>query len=795
MITARNRKIRRGSPTVAAVLLLSFAPAAFPAAAAPGAPTARPAVGGGPPSPGNGLVLGNHQVQLVLDRHSGGIHSFVNRLTGTDYLATQAAPPDLFRLTFVNRNGKRRLIRARNLSFGYRLLPLPSGREVSMRFSGSSGFPVTVRASVSLGSSSPLTYWRIAVRPPPGYALVSITYPILEGIGPQGKGGYAVMPIQDGAVLRHPYREIMAHGDFSSEYYPAQGTPLQLALLGDARGGLYLAAYDPGGNAKSFDLIRRRGSLELFVNSRLPRAYGASVIPGYPMVLGVYRGGWTAGADLYRRWARSQPWTTPGPFPSRAHLPAWVNKGPVMVSVYTDYGPTHRYSDARLVESIRSFKGRAEPPVMVRWMGWEHAAPWAGPDVFPPFEGWATFRQTVGELHRLGVKVMVGLSAGTWTTTLPDYRSEGAGCALRTADGAVEVAYPQHAAVWSTCPAFEQREVQDVTQLAKVGVDVIQLDALFHPPYDYASNHGHLPGFAGAAYSRSMAAFLVRLESAARAVNPHILFATEGLPELFLPYASFYISDGVSFQEAAATPRFKGSVQPLPLYEYVYHRYAIPLARQPFGPHAPLPDIRSFNAYRDALSLQLGIEPSVASYEDRKAPWPAEAYATSAPGIYTRYAARLADGAMLSPPLIASRVVTLEVPFVTKTGRPFNYSLTTPAVLASAWNSAAGMTVVLSNITGKTQLVYLAPPATGFSNPRYTLVGATGTRTPLAASSSIPVSVPPRRTVLIEVARGAPIRPRSTQEIVLVGAVIILAALLAVLAGTGRLRRRRGAAR
>lgn len=697
-----------------------------------------------------GLVLANRVLQLVVDPHSGGIDAFVNRLIGEDYRSARSSAPELFHLFFRSRAGQVRLVGSGDLHLAYRLRRTAGSRILHMTFSGPPRFPVAVRVAVALAAASPVTRWTIDVKPPSGWALTSMLYPILDGIGDMGAGSYAVMPADDGLWLRDPFRQIvtLGRGGLSSGFYPSQGTPVQMALLGDARGGLYVAAEDPAGGAKSFDLVAAGGRLELYVDHRLPRAFGAEVRLGYPVVLGVYRGPWYAGADLYRRWAAAQGWTAPKP------LPRWLRRGVVEMSAYTDAGRGSLGSDAALVDRLEPYPGRAAATVLLRWMGWEGGAPWNGPDVFPPFEGWSAFRQTIEQLHRLGVAVMVGLSAGTWTTTLPDYPTAGVACAKRQADGGVAVAYALHVEVWPGCPRFARRLEADAAQLARAGVDAIQLDALFEGPFDYSPGHGHTPGWDGAAYTRSMRALLAGVEAAARAINPHIVFASEGLPDVFLPYSALFISDAVSFNNPTVA-RFRGAAHALPLFEYLYHGAVVPLARQPLPRIAPFPGMARWLAYRTALSLQMGIAPSV-SPPPAGAPWPRSPFASSAQGIYSQYASFLARGTMLPPPRVAAPRLTLTVPLLgppSAIKTPHTYEVAVSGLLASAWRAPDGrIAVVLSNLTGEPLSVTFTPPAEALRlpDPQVRLLFPGHGSQALTLAGTVTMRVAAQSTVLVE---------------------------------------------
>lgn len=76
----------------------------------------------------------------------------------------------------------------------------------------------------------------------------------------------------------------------------------------DSTAGLMLATQDPGGYCKNFEvnMVSNR-FVEFKITHLRPELPGDGGVP-YNTVMGTFTGNWRAAADLYKRWARNQPW-------------------------------------------------------------------------------------------------------------------------------------------------------------------------------------------------------------------------------------------------------------------------------------------------------------------------------------------------------------------------------------------------------------------------------------------------------------------------------------------------------
>jgi hypothetical protein len=723
-----------------------------------------------------GLVLGNAWLEVTFSAEDGSIRSFLNKLTGVDFVSNKSAHSPLFTIHLIAQSGEERGFWSLGwASFTHQITGNATHAQLLMTFvSLNKSLPLTVSATVFVNSTASLSFWTIDVGNPTKYAVDRIVFPILGGIqylGDSATDDYLVLPTTIGSTILAPYDTFVAKGSVGKNslgtgLYPDLNTPLQIGLYGDQRGGLYFAAYDTEGNPKMFDMYADgQGNMELAISHFQPETYSVDLTLEYPVALGTFEGSWRSGAELYREWALSQWWTQQGQIHSRKDEPPWAKNGFIVLDIagHWNNGRT-TYTAEQIIAKVDEYQRVTNSPILLWWTGWEHYGRWVAPEVFPPYEGDAAFRNTVAELHSRGVRVMVSLSAGPWDMILgppgqqeksSSFEEYGRSCAKLNRDGSM-VVNVEGARRWAfaspTCSAFQEFVVDNARHLAEMGVDAIQLDAMFQHSYDYRNVTGHPPGY-GSWHAKALLALLEKIKAAVREVNPGILLANEHMPEIFLPYHELSISHSpitpLEFNADDAVVKYRERFRPTPLFEYIYHGFVLEFAREPIfagnTERNPFLSSResqiSYEDYAAAYCLVNGINPS----EGSSGIWSVRGR-DIIQSIFWAYSGYARDftvlGKMLSPPHI-SRQVNVSIP-------PW---WETPSVISNAWEAPdSRVGIVMVNLANASQEVIIKLPATpDIRQPRVIVASKEQIREISGSDESVTVSIAAKQVLVLEI--------------------------------------------
>jgi len=217
---------------------------------------------------------------------------------------------------------------------------------------------------------------------------------------------------------------------FTGGRYPANPRIPLLYQYGP-RGGLYLMVLDPDQWVKLVEMV------PYFDNERKLTAiawrYGVNVAPGdrfpsYTARLGPIEHSPYEAAEVYRDWARQQPWF-PAPLSQRTDIGSWRLRGVPHYYIYLpgsgpDMLPKHPRD--MTLEEIQEYQRKHQgkfrltevPAVMealpkevvelggvVDLRGWEKWGLWMNPDWWPPQQGEPALREAIAAIHKAGLHV------------------------------------------------------------------------------------------------------------------------------------------------------------------------------------------------------------------------------------------------------------------------------------------------------------------------------------------------------------------------------------------------------
>jgi hypothetical protein len=156
----------------------------------------------------------------------------------------------------------------------------------------------------------------------------------------------------------------------------------------------------------------------------VPEVPGGTVVLSYDTVLGTFGGGgWRAAAELYKRWAKTQPWTAKL-LSDRQDIPAILLAGaPAVVagiqdaagySGHTTFGDKLEKLPGYLARYKQQMATKRKPRMLFVPYGWENRGTWAGINYFPAQPTNEAWRTANTELNNTGDGSMFLVSGSWW---------------------------------------------------------------------------------------------------------------------------------------------------------------------------------------------------------------------------------------------------------------------------------------------------------------------------------------------------------------------------------------------
>ena len=472
--------------------------------------------------------------------------------------------------------------------------PLDCTFSMSLVHAGGDWTPQAVRAaemasfSVTESNGVETLIWR-------GHPAAGPDFTVRATLSPDCEGGYAYSLSYSGlasglAVEEIRFPEItVARSDSSSILHPLQTGMLRrpawsrygdgetivrtgpnlmgfhfVALLDDALGGWYLDQRDKARLmpcrfefAKCGDRAARISAV--YFPTLDETADGGGRLP-FGGVIRPFRGGWFAAAEIYREWAKSQPWFRAAKardFSKLRRIALWA----------WNRGRSHE-----VVPSIERFVDETGLPAALDWYWW-HEIPYdvKYPGFWPPREPEADFRAAIRRLKGKGIYVQPYTNGMLWDMDDPSWHDGGERESLLSRNGKRSVTvfnkYLGHrmAIMCGEAPRFQglMREVE--RKLSDCGMDGLYMDMIGNCMGSCWNRlHRHSPG-GGTVVADGYRSFM----NAVRADNPGIDISTEEEGEAYLDVADSLII------LSAAYERLGYGVAPecemLPVFQMLYH--------------------------------------------------------------------------------------------------------------------------------------------------------------------------------------------------------------------------------
>jgi len=734
------------------------------------------------------IVVGNKYIEIIFDKNDkGGLVNIVNKLTGVAFLSEKrgAARGEPHLLFYIGTSGTHTFM-ARE--FAYSFNAREDGKTLLMRWRGFVGgdkvarnrfLDIEIEVNVTVLDDSPLTYWAInAVSHEEDVDLSDIAFPIVSGltkIGENSEDDYLAYPALTGLLLRNPLEKMPVNPEIPWQLYPSGWVSMQFLAFYDVKlGGLYVASDDTEGNVKKFSVYRfSMKDWNIAVTHLSP--YGTmNFTPSYRVVMGVFVGDWYTAADMYKEWAEKQWWCVEA---RKRSTPSWFLEVSAIhsTSLYTpnDSGWASRIPFATVPQLAQDSIRTLGMPVIMQVWGWEkHGTFKLIPDYFPPIEGWEAFDRMVEGVHKAGGKVSVFIATNSFSTKLPEWE--------QMKKYSVKLPYDQSGEYRTMCPgAREWREYVKtiVLTLVKHGVDHVHLDgSLIDPPYPCLDEgHGHPKGY-GKWWFESYRNLFSEVIIEAKKFNPEIVFSSEEVCELYIPYLDRFYSRGNAYELYPTHWYWQISgAQAIPMFQYVYREYISSwghyvhgwsLSETAYSIKAlaaslvwgePL-EIR-LPTLNERMSLQISFNPIVQFFKK------------AAVFRYTWGREFLVYGSMVKPLSISSPTIVIANPHWHLSPYELNATVT-PAVLHSAWRSRGGdVAFIFANILDENVSLHLYVNLSeyGFSGNANAILIQDDRPVHIGShleSFSLDLSLGPREIAMIEVSEKMVVRIDSNPRVV-----------------------------
>ena len=440
-----------------------------------------------------------------------------------------------------------------------------------------------VECEVTLPSDAAESQWRIRVTSTsPKWGLSYIIYPTLRHVTRNGEGDFFEPNCDMGWLWRKKYNGtgVRAKAAYSASFYPTATA----YTIGEA--GLLFAPHNQGGEATQ---VQWEGEQNVACHT-LPRGSGCSCREadiGFPVSIGVFKGGWLTGAKLYRNWATNAVWCAKGPKVSRADYPKELAELALWLRVSGD----GLVVSNDLLQALQNWPGLK---VGVHWYNWQNSAHDTGyPEYFPAKK---RVKETIDFGIRAGYLMMPYQNLRLWDDGLVSYRIYAKDGVCRHEDGALCRETYSSSGRWFgvMCPGSEiwRAAAADFVGRAVTEIDAnsLYLDQLGNcreePCFDV--RHDHQTG--GGTWWRD---HYVKLLNRQRSRFPGVPLTTEGTGEVWLD-----VIDG--FLLAVPPP-----ADVVPFYAAVYSDYATYFG-SPLNSRAELASFRALEARQFIWGVQPG---------------------------------------------------------------------------------------------------------------------------------------------------------------------------------------------
>lgn len=431
---------------------------------------------------------------------------------------------------------------------------------------------ISVKATIKLDENNSLSSWHIAVEGLKGKTLSKVIFPKISGLDALSDGNLAV-PHWMGELLQNPRAYLSSMRTGAQQFtwsYPGL-LSMQFLALYNKENGFYASCDDAEIYGKNFTLSLDSLKTMVYQMENFPEANPSENVYSlsYNAVVGPFSGDWFTAAELYREWGERQSWATNSRL--RAGLtPEWLTNTALWV--------WNRGRSEEVLTPAAELKERLGLPVNVLWHWW-HGGSYddSFPDYLPPRDGKEAFAKNVKWSQEKGIHSLVYMNQLQWGPSTASWTKENAALyTVRDNKGNMNTHVYNiftGKALTNMCIATDFWKNKYASLADSVinfyGVDGIYMDQACISRICYDSTHGHPLG--GGNYWVPNSGKLTEQIRKNVQNNKEIALSGEGSGEAWMPYLDIFLALQVSRERYAGVQGW----EPIPLFQAVYHQYAI----------------------------------------------------------------------------------------------------------------------------------------------------------------------------------------------------------------------------
>ena len=516
------------------------------------------------PSAETKVVLANDIVRFEFEGQHMALVRMTDLGTKVNHIPASDANATLWELTFYRDGQKRSLSSTQVACTGNNVERLTNGTQRAslqwrnIDWEGEANI-VSVRVMVELPADNGIASWRIWVdNDSNGWGLYEVYFPKCSGYLQSGEYDIAVPRANYGMLFRKCSERM------SYKYPHGWSMPMQFMCAIKGTSAVYMAAHDPEAWDKGFT-IEPGKEFSVMTNVEDMGVPGSDYEAPFPVMMGVYRGGWMEGCKIYRKFAITAPWTSEGKISQRSSMPQALKDVGLWMLVGNYIGPKDGTLDEKnkpLVDAQKYF----EVPIAAHWYNW-HEIPFDThyPHYFPTKPG---VPEQARDLVSRGLVIMPYINGRIIDISNDDfdeYRPYG------TKDQAGKPYIETYGNKVKQTPMccyteFWQDKVAEIVErLAdEVGVNAVYIDqiAAAGPVLCFDQSHGHPLG-GGGWWVDGYRKMLKKVQKVAHSKGRNVIITSECTAEPFM--------DGVD----AFLTWIKPDDRSIPMLPAVYSGYSI----------------------------------------------------------------------------------------------------------------------------------------------------------------------------------------------------------------------------
>lgn len=683
------------------------------------------------------VSISNGKIKLSFDKTSGKIVSFMDVRTSFEYIIPKAVDGDLWKLDIAKgqasiENMPTRVVVTKkstsSLEIAWKQEVYKKGPEIIV--------------TVTLDKNKALSYWGIKVSKMKGCHIEKVQFPIVRGIKDIGDEDLAVASWL-GNLIHRPamgLEESMLPRTYS--WNSPGGLSMQLVTLYNSQkkvDGLYFSCNDTLSYTKDFSLTFD-AKYRTYSMTNVP-SYDEHIdvySPKYKAIIGSFDGDWITAAKIYRDWGIHQKWCRNSRF-KNGNVAEWLPKTALWV--------WNRGRSSNVLAEAMDLNKKLGLPVNAYWHWWHNCSyDDYFPEYIPPREGRESFIKAVSDAQLEGVHCIVYMNSFQWGNSTDSWTEENAKpYSVKAIDGG-DYSHTfnifTNKSLTPMCMAtdFWQNKYSTLcdTVVNHYHTNGVYMDQACMNNRCYDSTHGHEIG--GGNYWVNGFGKLTSLIRSKISHQTQPILAGEGSGEDWIPYLDLFLTLDPSRERYAGV----GNSEPIPLYQAVYHDYAItygsysslvyppydekwPAEYRPKNKETELPEIyNSQYLMEQSRAFVWGMQPTIANYhsfltQSRKAEIDFLMDLSR-----TRYKALkyLLYGVYYRSPEIKSSVVNIDISKISiYAGRKGNtvtsYKETVPTIYSGAWKASDGcLGIALANISSKKSMAKFSIEASEYGLPK-----------------------------------------------------------------------------